>query len=82
MPRLFFAECIGETRPSVSYPERERKRKGLERVCMLLLESKAKPLPPKQSVKFKCQMWSKITNDFARKDLDTSSLRLGKKHKC
>ena len=36
-------------------------KKGLEIVCKPLLRSKAKPLPPKQSVNFKCQIWSKIT---------------------
>ena len=52
---------------------RERS-KGLERVCELLLEPKAKPSPPKHSLKFKYQMWSKITNKFANKCLAAPSL--------
>ena len=46
------------------------KSKGLERVCKPLLESNAKPFPAKQSVKFKCKIWSKITKNFAKKCLD------------
>ena len=48
--------------------------KSLERNCKLLLGSKAKPLPPKQSVKFKCQILLKITKKLAEKWLDASSL--------
>ena len=63
MPRLSFlleasviySICKRNTRLSVRYVMREKK-KGLERVCKVLLGSKAKPLPPKQSVKFKCQI--------------------------
>ena len=47
---------------------------GLERVCKPLLGSKAMILPPKQSVKFKCQIWSEITIKLAKKCLDASSL--------
>ena len=47
--------------------------KGLERVYKPLLEYKAKLLPPKQSVKYKCQTWSKITRKFSKKCLDASS---------
>ena len=43
------------------------KRKGLERVCKPLLESKAKPSLLKQLVKFKCQIWCEITKKFAKK---------------
>ena len=58
------------------------KRKGLERAvvvvgrcrCKPLLGSKAKPLLSKQSVKFKCQTWHKITKKLAKKCLDASSL--------
>ena len=46
VPRLFFAESIGVTRPSVKYLMREKK-KFLERVFKQLLGSKAKPSPPK-----------------------------------
>ena len=70
MPGLFFAGDIGDIqRLQVRYVSEykvplwngRRKGKGLERVCSPLLESKAKPLPPKQSVKFTCQMLTKIT---------------------
>ena len=46
-----------KTRPSVRYLMREEK----QRVCKLLLGSKAKPSPPKQSVAIKCQIWSENT---------------------
>ena len=49
-------------------------RKGLERVCKLLLESKAKPLPPKQSIKFKCQKWFEIAKKFDKKCLNAPRL--------
>ena len=39
-----------------------------------LLGSTAKPLSPKQSVKFKCQILSEITKKLAKKWLDASSL--------
>ena len=42
-------------------------------ISRYLLESKAKP-SPKQSVKFKCKIWSKITKQVAKKCLDASSL--------
>ena len=48
-------------------------KKSLERVCKPLLGPKAKPSPPKQSVKFKCQVWFEITKKFAKKCLDASS---------
>ena len=35
---------------------------------------KQKPLLPKQSVKFKCQIWAEITKKFAKKCLDASSV--------
>ena len=69
MPRLLFAGCIGD---SVGYLMRDEK--GLERVCKPFLGSKAKLSPPKQSVTFKCRMWSENTEKFARKCLDVSSL--------
>ena len=56
--------------------------KGLERVGRLVLESIGKPLPPKQSVKFKFQIWYKFTKTFAKKCLDASSLCLTIKNKC
>ena len=56
LPWLFFAGDISDytfgkcdTRPSARYLI--RKMKSLERVCKQLLESKAKPVPPEQSVK-------------------------------
>ena len=51
-----------------------RKGKGLERICKPLLQSKAKLSLPKLSVKFKCQIWFKITKNIAKKCLDVSSL--------
>ena len=57
-----------DRRPSVGYVMRER-IKGLERVCKRLLDSKAKPSPPKPSVKFKSQIWLKITKEFVKKCL-------------
>ena len=75
MPRLFFAGCIDDTRPSVRYlmrEEKERFREGLQAV-------KAKPLPSKQSGKFKCQIWFKITKKIAIKCLDAPSLQLSRK---
>ena len=73
MFKLFFAGCIGDTHPSVRYLMRE-KRRGLERVCKPILGSKAKPLAPRQSVKFGCMIWSEITKKVAEKCLDASSL--------
>ena len=46
----------------------------MERVCKPLLRSKTKPLPSKQSVKFKGQIWAEMTMKFAKKCLDASSL--------
>ena len=51
-----YSVCKCNTRLSVRYLMTERKRNGLERVCKPLLGSKAKPSPPKQSVKFKWQI--------------------------
>ena len=48
--------------------------KGIERVYKPLLGSKTKPLPSKQSVKFKCQIWAEMTNKFPKKSLNASSL--------
>ena len=59
-------------RPSVRYLMR-KKKKNLEKVCKQLLESRAKPLPLKQSVKFKCQIWFQITKKFTKKCPDASS---------
>ena len=52
----------------------QRTRNDLERGCKPLLRSKTKPLPPKQYVKFKCQIWSEVTKMLAKKGLDASSL--------
>ena len=38
-----------------------------------LLGSNGKPLPPKQSVKFKCQIWPGINEKFSKKCLDAST---------
>ena len=73
MLRLLFAGCISDTRSRVKYLV-IKKRENLERVCKILLEFKTKPSPPKESVKFKCQTWSEITNKLAKKWLDASSL--------
>ena len=51
-------------------------------VCRLVLESIGKPSPPKQSVKFECQIWSEIIKTFAKKCLDASSQCLTIKNKC
>ena len=80
MPRLFIAEDIGDIQhlqvrcASECKVRNEEKKKGLKRVCKLSLGSKAKPSPPKPSVKFKCQIWSEITKELAKKCLDASSL--------
>ena len=50
--------------------EKEMFGDGLQAV----IGSKAKPSPPKQSVKFKCKVWSKITKNFAKKCLDACSM--------
>ena len=50
--------------------EKEKVFKVLKRVFKPSLESKAKPSPPQQFVKCKCQIWSKITKKFAKKCLD------------
>ena len=71
MPRLFFAGCIGDTCQSLKYLVREEKKRFGEG---LSLGSTAKLSPPKQSVKFKCQIWLKITKNLAKKCLDAPSL--------
>ena len=83
MPRVFFPEaletlvinsvCKCDMCPSVKYLMREE-QKGLERVCRQLLGFKEKPSSLKLSIKFKCQIWSKITKKLAKKCLDASSL--------
>ena len=61
MPRLLFTGAIGDIqRLQVQYmskckvPNEKGKGNDLERVLTPLLGSKAKLLPPKQFVKFKC----------------------------
>ena len=62
MPRLLFARVIGDIQclrrrhASKGKVPDEQKRKGLERACEPLLRFKAKPLSPKPSEKFKCQI--------------------------
>ena len=63
--------CRCDTHPSVL--NERGKGKGLEKVCKPLLGSKAKPSPPKHYVKFKCQIWFRITKKCAEKCLDASS---------
>ena len=61
-------------RPSVKYlirKQKERLGEGLQ--CKSLLKSKAKP-PPKQSARYKCQIWPEITKKFTKTCLDASSL--------
>ena len=81
MPRLFFAGDIGDIqRLKLQYISKCRvlnergKVNDLEKACKPLLGSKAKPLPLKQSVKFKFKIWAEITKKFAKKCLDGSSL--------
>ena len=73
VPRLFFAGDIGDLHlrlqvryASESKVSNDRGTKSLERVCKSVLGSKAKPSPPKQSVNFKCQIWSKILRNLLR----------------
>ena len=66
MPRLLDVGCIGDTRWSVRYLMREEKER--------LLGHKAKLLPLKQYVKFKCHIRFDIIKKFAKKCLDASSL--------
>ena len=75
---MIYSVCKCDTRLSVRYLIRAKK-KGLERVCKPLWKFKVKPSPPKQSVKFKCQIWCEITKKFAIKCLDASSLDLSRK---
>ena len=86
VPRPFFAGDIGDIQrlqvqsaSECKVPDERGKGNDLERVCEPLFGSKAKPLPPKQSVKFECKIWSEITKKFAKKCLDASSLWRGKK---
>ena len=77
MHRLFFTGSIGDIqRLQVRYASECKvfNDKGLERICKPLLESKAKTYPLKQSVKFKCKIWSKVTKKLDLKGLDASSL--------
>ena len=81
MPRLFFAGGIGDIQrlrekymSKCKVPKERGKGNDLERVCKPLLGSKAKPLSPKQSVKYKCKIRVEITKKFAKKCLDVSSL--------
>ena len=60
MPRLHLLEtfgiysiCKSDTRPSVMNVPNEEGKKSVERVCKPILGSKDKPLPLKQSVRFK-----------------------------
>ena len=55
MPRLVFPGGIDGTRSSIKYLMRVEKEKFGEDLYAET-KFKAKPLPPKQSVKFKCQM--------------------------
>ena len=73
MPRLFFSGGIGDIqRLQVQYMSKckvlNERRKGndLERVCKPLLGSQAKPLHPKQSVKFKCKNGPKLLRNLLR----------------
>ena len=75
VPRLFFTVGIGDMQHLQAWyaseckvPNERGRGNDLERVKPLL-EFKAKPLPPKQSVKFKCKIRSEIT----KKCLDASS---------
>ena len=72
---MIYSVCKCNTHLSLRYLMREKKERfGEGFVTRYLLGSKAKPSPPKQSVKLKCQIWSKITKKFAKKCLDASSL--------
>ena len=47
---------------------------GFEGVCTPLLGSKAsKPWPLKQSAKYKCHIWSEITQQFTKKKCPNAS---------
>ena len=78
--RLFFDGDIGDIQrlqvqcmSTCKVPNERGKENDLERVCKPLLASKSKPLLPKQSVKFKCNIRSEITKKFAKKRLDAPS---------
>ena len=78
MPKLFYAGWMHWCYASECKISNEI-GKGLERVFKLILRSKANFLPVKQSVKFKCKIWSEITKKFAKKRQDASSLCLSRK---
>ena len=63
---MIYRVCRCDTRPGVRGLMIEKKY----RIFKPLLESKAKPSPPEQSVKFEC----KITKKLAKKCRDASSL--------
>ena len=73
--RVFRAGGIGDTafasaiHPSLRHLMGEEKNR-FERVCKLLMDSKPKPLLPKQSAKFKCP---KLLRNLVRKCLDMSA---------
>ena len=71
---MIYSVCKYDTRPSVRYLTREEKERFEKLFASGFYKSKAKPLFPKESMKFKCQIWSEITNKFAKKCLDASSL--------
>ena len=76
MPRLFFTGVIGDIqRLQVRYSSERKVPKERGKVKIW----KAQPSPPKQSVKFKCKIWSKITKKFVKNCLDASSLWLSRK---
>ena len=70
---MIYSTCKCDARPSVRYLTRGGKKKFGEGLKPLL-GSKAKPSPPKQSVKFKRQIWFEINRKFSKKFLDVSSL--------
>ena len=85
---LFYAGSICGTKfairvqlQSMKYLVREEKEQFGEGL-QSLLRSNAKPLPLTQSVKFKCNIWSKITKEFAKKCLDATSLGHSRNKKC
>ena len=69
---MIYSICKCDMLPSVRYLMREERERS-DRVCKPLLESKANPSPPKQSVEFKCQTWPEIIKKLAKKCLDESS---------
>ena len=68
---MIYSICKCDTRPSVRYLKREEKerfREGLQAIIGISNKTFA------SSVKFECQIWSKITKKLAKKCLDASSL--------